>query len=186
VSFFEAMPQGAIARYGRSMRIMPSTIAAPSMSAPVASPGAPTAVPQAITPTDRYAWTNPAASAALRSTADLLGEIEAGIIRNIQSVELVRGYAIDLRSTIDIFETAAAALANDASKENDSFLPLIDTAGGGVSHAENRLSAKELSSTWPLERGDILAAIRRAKSISLNVADQLDPRYVRDPRGSHA
>lgn len=127
-------------------------------------------------------WTNPAASAALRSTADLLGTIEAGIIRNIQDVSLVRAYAIDLKSTLEIYDAATTALSTDASKENDSFLPLISTAGGGVTHAESRLSAKELASTWPLERGDILAAIRRAKSISLNVADQLDPRSSRDPR----
>jgi hypothetical protein len=150
------------------MRIAPS-IAAASVTA-------------ATTPSADSAWTNPAASAALRSTADLLATIEAGIVRNIKDVDLVRGYAVDLRSTMEIYEAATSAISGDASKENDSFLPLISTAGGGVTHAENRLSAKELASTWPIERGDILAAIRRAKSISLNVADQLDPRSVRDPR----
>jgi hypothetical protein len=129
-------------------------------------------------------WTNPAAAAALRSTADLLEQIESGIVRNIKDVGLVRGYAIDLRSTLEIFETATTAITGDASKENDSFLPLITTAGGGVTHAETRLTAKELTSTWPLERGDILAAIRRARSISDNVADQLDPRSFRDPRSA--
>ncbi len=141
------------------------------------------ATPMASVPADdRSVWTNPAASAALRSTADLLATIEAGIVRNIQDVSLVRAYAIDLRSTLEIYDAATAAITDDASKENDSFLPLINAAGGGVTHAETRLSSKELQSTWPIERGDILAAIRRAKSISLNVADQLDPRSTRDPR----
>lgn len=141
------------------------------------------ATPKASVPgDDRAVWTNPAASAALRSTADLLATIEAGIVRNIQDVSLVRAYAIDLKSTLEIYDAATTAISTDASKENDSFLPLITTAGGGVTHAESRLSSKELSSTWPIERGDILAAIRRAKSISLNVADQLDPRSSRDPR----
>jgi hypothetical protein len=159
------------------MRIMPSTIAASTQSnAPVVG------VDPSALPGDRFAWTNPAASAALRSTAELLSAIEAGIIRNIGSVDLVRGYAIDLRSTIDIFETATAAITGDESKENDAFLPLISTAGVGVGHAESRLSAKELTSTWPIERGDILAAIRRAKAISTNVADQLDPRGITRPR----
>ena len=128
---------------------------------------------------ERSVWTNPAAAAALRSTADLLATIEAGIMRNIQDVSLVRAYAVDLRSTMEIYDAATAAITGDASKENDSFLPLIVTAGGGVTHAESRLSSKELQSTWPIERGDILASIRRAKSISTNVADQLDPRSVR-------
>lgn len=159
------------------MRIPPSTaaaasvIAAPSTPAPAPAPGP--------TETDRSAWTNPAAAAALRSTADLLASIEAGIVRNIQDVNLVRSYAIDLKSTLEIYDAATSAITTDASKENDSFLPLISTAGGGVSHAEARLASKELTSTWPIERGDILAAIRRAKSISQNVADQLDPRSVR-------
>lgn len=154
---------------------------APSHAAAVQAASTPAITPD-HEPGDRSVWTNPAAAAALRSTADLLASIESGIVRNIQSVDLVRGYAIDLRSTLDIFETATAAISGDASKENDSFLPLIDTAGGGVLHAEARLGAKELASTWPLERGDILAAIRRARSISANVADQLDPRSVRPTR----
>lgn len=154
------------------MRIAPSHAAAvPTAPAPSTDPS--------HEPADRAVWTNPAAAAALRSTADLLATIESGIVRNIQNVDLVRGYAIDLKSTLDIFATATDAITEDASKENDSFLPLISTAGGGVVHAEARLGAKELTSTWPLERGDILAAIRRAKSISANVADQLDPRSVR-------
>jgi hypothetical protein len=132
-------------------------------------------------PTDSSSWTNPAAAAALRSTVDLLQGIEEGIVRNFKNVDMVRGYAADLKSTGDIFATATDVLMNDASKENDSFLPLINNAGGGVSRAESRLSSKELSSTWPIERGAILAAIRRARAISQNVADQLDPRSVRDP-----
>jgi hypothetical protein len=138
--------------------------------------------PPAANVADRFAWTNPAASAALRSTAEMLGTIEAGIMRNMGNVELVRAYAYDLRATMDIFSTATTAITGDDSKENDSFLPLIETAGGGVEHAETRLTAKEIRSTWPIERGDILAAIRRARSISANVADQLDPRIVREPR----
>ncbi|MCB0877751.1 MAG: hypothetical protein KDC46_02065 [Thermoleophilia bacterium] len=130
-------------------------------------------------PGDRYAWTNPAAAAALRSTAELLSSIEQGIIRNISNVNMVRGYAADLGSTMDIFETATQAISSDAYKENDSFLPLITTAGGGVTHAQERLVSKELNSTWPIERGDILASIRRARAISSNVADQLDPRSTR-------
>lgn len=154
------------------MRIAPSF--AP---APVVAP-APVAVPL----TTSGAWTNPAASAALRSTAELLKQIEDGIVRNFADVDLVRGYAADLKSTVEIFETATDAITSDASAENDSFLPLITNAGGGVERAEVRLSSKELHSTWPLERGDILASIRRAKSISQHVADQLDPRSARDPR----
>jgi hypothetical protein len=156
------------------MRI-PSNIAAASVTAP-------TTPKSGVLAEERPVWTNPAASAALRSTADLLGSIEAGIVRNISDVGLVRAYAVDLRSTMEIYDAATTALTTDASKENDSFLPLITTAGGGVTHAEARLTSKELASTWPIERGDILAAIRRAKSISLNVADQLDPRSSRDPR----
>jgi hypothetical protein len=128
---------------------------------------------------DNSAWTNPAAAAALRSTVDLLKTNEDGVVRNFKDVELGRGYAADLKSTAEIFQTATDVISTDASKENDSFLPLITNAGGGVLRAESRLTSKELSSTWPIERGDILAAIRRARAISQNVADQLDPRSVR-------
>jgi hypothetical protein len=152
-----------------------STSAVPAAPVPAPSSDVPS-------PTGDTAWTNPAAAAALRSTADLLQNIEDGVVRNFRDVELVRAYASDLRSTSEIFETATAAISGDASKENDSFLPLISNAGGGVERAEARLTSKELSSTWPLERSDILAAIRRAKAISQNVADQLDPRSVREPR----
>jgi len=136
----------------------------------------------AFTPVAESGWTNPAAAAALRSTVDLLKDIEAGVVQNFTNLEMVRSFASDLRSTVEIFESATDAITGDDSKENDSFLPHINNAGGGVSHAENRLSSKDLTTTWPLERGDILAAIRRAKAISQNVADQLDPRSVRDPR----
>ena len=134
-----------------------------------------------IMPVENSAWTNPAAAAALRSTVDLLRGIEDGIVRNFANADLVRGYAADLKSTAEIFGSATDAITGDTSKENDSFLPLITNAGGGVLHAESRLSSKELTATWPLERGDILAAIRRARAISQNVADQLDPRSVRQP-----
>jgi hypothetical protein len=106
----------------------------------------------------------------------MLRVIEDGIIRNFGSVERVRYYASDLKSTMEILDTATSAITNDDSKENDSFLPLINSAGGGVTHAEARLVSKELAATWPIERTDILSAIRRAKAISQNVADQLDPR----------
>ncbi|MCZ4496303.1 MAG: hypothetical protein JWM25_886 [Thermoleophilia bacterium] len=129
-------------------------------------------------------WTNPAAAAALRSTVDMLANIEAGIVRDFTNVDRVRGYAYDLRSTIGIFEAATTAITSDSSVENDSFLPLLGQAGGGVSRAEHKLSAKDLNETWAGERSDILAAIRQAKNISHHVADQLDPRSVRQPRPS--
>lgn len=145
-----------------------------------ATPGFASIAPAATGgPETNGAWTNPAAAAALRSTVDLLKGIEDGIVRNFGDIERVRTFAADLKSTVDIFGTATDAITGDDSKENDSFLPLINAAGGGVEHAEARLSSKELTSTWPIERLDILAAIRRAKAISQNVADQLDPRSVR-------
>lgn len=126
-------------------------------------------------------WTNPAASAALRSTAELLRSIEDGIVRNFSDTERVRTFAGDLRSTLEILDAATTAISSDASVENDSFLPLVASANGGVELAESRLSSKELAVTWPLERADILSAIRRARAISQNVADQLDPR-LQPPR----
>lgn len=124
-------------------------------------------------------WTNPAAAAALRSTVDLLDGIEQGIVRNFADSNLVRQYATGLRSTMEIYEVAAMTITSDGSPENDAFLPLIESAGSSASLAETRLSAKELAATWPLERSDILAAIRRARALSQHVADQLDPRSVR-------
>ena len=144
-----------------------------STAAPTA-PAAP-AVPSAPDPGD-VAWTNPAASAALRSTSDLLQGIEDGIVRNFRAPDMVRSFAIDLRSTLEILESAATAITTDASKENDAFLPLVSTAGEGISFAEARLSSQNFAATWPVERGDILAAVRRARALSRNVADQLDPR----------
>ena len=44
---------------------------------------------------------------------------------------------------------------------------------------ELRLSSKDIVNTWPSERAEILAAIRRARAIGQNVADQLDPRAPR-------
>lgn len=157
------------------MRIDSSS--APAVAGPVTPPSH-TESPVA----DSASWTNPAASAALRSMSELLRGIEDGVVRNFTSVEQVRTYAVDLRSTIDILGTATDAIRTDSSAENDAFLPLMDTAGGGVERAESRLSSKELTATWPLERGEILAAIRRARSISENVADQLDPRATRPVR----
>lgn len=125
---------------------------------------------------DESAWTNPAASAAMRSAAQGLEVIEAGITRNIRNVEAVRSFAFDLRTMMDMFTAASRAIAADSSKDNDLFMPLIDIAVDGVIHAQARLESKDIQSTWPLERGDILAAIMRSRSISSNVADQLDPR----------
>ena len=133
-------------------------------------------------PGDAPSWTNPVASAALRSTADLLKGIEDGIVRNFTDIERVRLFAGDLRSTLEILTAATTAISTDASVENDSFLPLVASANDGVELAENRLSSKELAATWPIERGDILSAIRRARAISQNVADQLDPRLQQPNR----
>jgi len=138
-----------------------------------------TALPR---PATSLTWTNPAAAAALHSTADMLTTIESGIVRNFGNAAAVRSYATDLLSTVDIIATASEAITSDTSKENDAFLPLITNAGGNASHAGTRLQAKELATTWPVERGDILQAVRRARAISLNVANQLDPRSARDPR----
>lgn len=152
------------------MRIAPS---APVSARSAVAPSAPTA-PTA--PAGNEAWTNPAASAALHTTSDLLQGIEDGMVRNFRNPEAVRAYVIDLRSTLDIIDAATTAITGDASKENDAFLPLMSTVGDGVAYAENRLAAQNFAVTWPVERGDILAAIRRARAISRNVADQLDPR----------
>ena len=152
------------------MRIAPTSATASRPAVIPAGPVAPSA------PAGNDAWTNPAASAALRSTADLLQGIEDGMVRNFRNPEAVRGYAIDLRSTLDILEAATTAITSDGSTENDAFLPLMETVGDGVGYAENRLASQNFATTWPLERGDILAAIRRARAISRNVADQLDPR----------
>jgi hypothetical protein len=136
----------------------------------------PAPAPVAETPVAETPWTNPVAAAALRSTVQLLADVENGVVRNFSDSSVVRGYANDLASAVGTIDAATIAITNDASKENDSFLPLIGNAGDSATHAENRLEAKELESTWTLERSGILAAIRRARTISQNVADQLDPR----------
>ncbi|MCW2974482.1 MAG: hypothetical protein JWN72_2755 [Thermoleophilia bacterium] len=123
-------------------------------------------------------WTNPAAAAAMRSTVDLLKLIEEGITRNFADPNRVLGYASDLRSTFDIYTQATDAITADDSKENDSFLPLINKAGANINDASDRFDSKDFATTWPLYRNDVLAQIRTARSISLNVADQLDPRSV--------
>lgn len=120
-------------------------------------------------------WTNPAATAALRSSVQILQSIEEGIVKNFAEVDKVRVFASDLRTAGDIFQAANDALLGDTNKDNDQFLPLIGQADARVSTAEVRLSSKEIASTWPTERSNILEAIRHARVISANVADQLDP-----------
>lgn len=125
------------------------------------------------TPDTSGAWQNPAAAAALRTSAELLKGIEDGITQNFQSVDRVRTFAVDLRSTGDIIAAAGEALLSDASPENDQFLPLIGRANNGVSLAEIRLTAKDLASTWPFERGDILASVRQSRVLSEQIARSL-------------
>lgn len=120
-------------------------------------------------------WTNPAAAAAMRSSVDLLKGIEDGILKHLDNIDRVRSFAIDLRSTSEIFTTASDAIANDGFKENDQFLPLINRASGSVSGAEGRLLSKDLAATWPSARADVISAIRSSRVISDNVARQLDP-----------
>lgn len=119
-------------------------------------------------------WANPAAAAALRSNVELLRSVEEGIIKNFQDVERVRTYATDLRATNDMFAAANVALAGDRSPENDQVLPIIGQAESRIVGAESRLSAKDLTSTWPSERTDILSAVRFARVVSENVARQID------------
>jgi hypothetical protein len=133
-------------------------------------------LPQAAAPGAAPEWTNPAAAAALRSSVELLRQIEDGMIKNYGDVDKVRSFAADLRMASETFSVANDALLNDAAKENDAFLPLINRAGSNVSAAEVKLSSKEFASQWPFERGDIVNSIRHAKVISGNIADQLDPR----------
>ena len=120
-------------------------------------------------------WQNPAAASALRSTVQMLTTIEDGVIKAYSDVERVKLFAADLQMTSDILATATDALLNDGNKENDAFLPQLTLAGGGVTQAENRLSDKDIAATWPAERGDILGAIRKARVLAGNVADQVDP-----------
>lgn len=150
-------------------------IGAPASKKPEATPVVPshTHPPSSITH-QSLPWANPAAAAALRSSVDMLKGIEAGILKNFQDVERVRAYSTDLRSTSEIFSVASEAV-NGGNKEDDQFLPLIKRAGAGVTGAEVRLSSKEITSTWPLERTDILGAIRAARVLTENVARQLDP-----------
>jgi len=120
-------------------------------------------------------WKNPAAASALRSTVQLLASIEDGMVKSFSDAERVKLFAPDLHATNDILTAATDAIMNDANKENDSFLPQLTLAGTGVLAAESRLIDKNFSATWPVQRGDILGAIRKARVISGNVADQLDP-----------
>lgn len=119
-------------------------------------------------------WRNPAASAALRSAADLLGGVEDGIVRNFDSYVRVRTMVGDLRSSLEVIGSALDALASDASTDNDQFLPLIGTAGSALAYVENRLTDGEIGVTWLDERADILASVRKARTITHNAAAQLD------------
>jgi hypothetical protein len=162
------------------MQIAP--VAAVAIARPHVAPlGAPEAPIRASVQNQDTQWTNPAAAAALRSTVDLLTLIEAGITRNFTDPDRVASFASDLHATVAIFAQATDAVASDASKENDSFLPLITTAGDNVAAAEERLNAKDFNTTWPIYRNDVLAAVRTARSLSQNVADQLDPHSVSTP-----
>lgn len=140
---------------------------------------APRIAPMGVTPPGAArgndGWINPAAAAALRANVELLKTIEEGIVEHFGDIERVRGYAIDLRTTSDMFGAAHDAVAGDKLPDNDQFLPLIDRAGTGVSTAESRLNSKEIGSTWPAERTEILSAIRAARVLTDNIARQLDP-----------
>ena len=168
------------------MQIDPTVTAAPAVppfpSAPPADmvPAAPLADLAPTGSDDGVAeaadWTNPAAAAALRSSVDMLRVIEDGMLRSYDDVDRVRVLVSDLAVTDEILQAADKSIRTDASSSNDQFLPLVVTAGTGVQMAQARLDSKEIAQTWPIERGDILAAVRRARAISANVADQLDPR----------
>jgi hypothetical protein len=157
-------------------------IGSPAPAAPVTPPAgapgqAPAAKPGSVDHPAIVAapWTNPAATAALRSSVQILKSIEDGIVKHYAEVDKVRIFAADLRTTSDIFQAANEALTGDSNKDNDQFLPLIGQAGSRVMVAEGRLSSKELAAIWPFERSNILEAIKHARVISSNVADQLDP-----------
>lgn len=124
------------------------------------------------------AWKNPAAAAAMKSSTDILKGVEDGIVRNFSDVNRVRAYVSDLASSSDMFSSAQQALTADKYPENDAFVPIIDKASGGVLVVAKRLGSQDIVNTWPAERNDILSAIRQSKSISANVAQQLDPNTV--------
>ncbi|MEO6866908.1 MAG: hypothetical protein ABI200_02700 [Gaiellales bacterium] len=157
----------------------PVPMSAPGQAASTAEWLTLTPPPTAVVRGAANPWTNPVAAAALRSAVDLLGGTEEGIIRNFADTSFVRQHAAGLRSTAELFSVATDVLRNDASIENDAFLPLVTNAGTSVSEAEFRLSAREITSTWPLERSEILASIQRARALSQHIADQLDPRSMR-------
>ncbi len=98
--------------------------------------------------------------------------------QHFTDVDRVRAMVADIRSANEVITAASEAIASDASKDNDQFLPLIARAGGGVAAAEARLSSKDIAATWPMERADILASVRNAKVISKNIADQLDSNFA--------
>lgn len=174
------MPSSAAQSAASTGPIAPGGVDAPvPPTAPL--PPVPAAGDDAL-PVEDLSYKNPAATAALRSTVEILKGIEDGIVKNYTEVEKVRSFANDLHAAADIVSAASDAIMGDANKDNDQFLPLITQAGARVSAAEIRLSAKELSSTWPSERSSILDGIRHARVISSNIADQLDPNAVPAPR----
>lgn len=159
------------------MQIVPtSTLPQPSAVKPAAAGDAPSLPP--VTPgMIETPWKNPAAASALRSTVQMLATIEDGIVKAYSQVDRVRLFATDLHTTNEILTAASDAISSDASKDNDLFLPQLNLAGTGMFSAEQRLVDKNLGATWPVERGDILGAIRKARVITANVADQLDPNH---------
>jgi hypothetical protein len=144
-------------------------------TAHAATPAPSIAPPSDSTAADSASWKNPAAAAALQTSVNILQQIEDGIVKHYGDVERVRTFASDLHQSSDMFAAASDAVTSDASADNDQFVPLLGRASDGVSSAETRISSKDLSSTWPSERSDILSTIRTAKLIATNVSRQLDP-----------
>jgi hypothetical protein len=135
----------------------------------------PTATPKPV-PSPRapgVPWQNPAAAAALSSSAEILKGVEDGVVRNYADADGARGYAADLKATNEILATASEVLLADNYTENDQFVPLVNRAGTGVGIAESKLNSKDLTSTWPFERDDVLSAVRQARVLSMHIARQL-------------
>lgn len=120
-------------------------------------------------------WRNPAASAALRSSVDMLKQVEKGILDNFSDVSRARTFTKDLWVSGDMMEVAATALKSDKFEENDQFLPLIGKAGTSVVGAAGKLDSKDITENWNAQRNEILGSIRTARTMGENVAHQLDP-----------
>jgi hypothetical protein len=160
---------------------MPTAAIAHASTAAPAQPKAPILPSTPLA--DSSQWKNPAAAAALQTSVDLLKNIEDGIVKHYGEVDKVRAYAADLQQSNDMFQSATDSISGDQSKDNDQFVPLIGRASGGVENAQTRLLSKDISSTWPAERSDILSAVRTAKLIAQNVSRQLDPLQPFTPAG---